>query len=199
MNDAFIMPEQLTKTCSEKLERVAWLQQLPQTVRALQRRWSLDLAAPFALGSCSWAAPAVMRSGRTAVLKLGMPHMEGEHEIDDLQFWNGDPTIELIDCDVGCNALLLEACVPGTSLRLLPESEQDVVIAALLQRLWRCPVALHPFRPLSVMTTHWANESLAESSRWLDPGLTREALRLAAELPYIQSAKMLATARALAP
>ena len=182
MSDAFIVPEQLAKTCSEKAERAAWLRTLPEMVAELQRRWSLELAAPFVKGSCAWVAPAVLHNGRPAVLKLGMPHMEGEHEIDGLRFWDGDPTIVLIDCDVEGNALLLEACVPGTSLRLLSEPEQDVVIAALLQRLWRRPVAPHPFKPLSAMTVHWTDESLAESSRWLDPGLTQEALRVFAEL-----------------
>jgi streptomycin 6-kinase len=182
MTSAFIVPEQLIKTCSEKPERAAWLQQLPETVHELQRRWSLDLAAPFAECSCAWVAPAVLHNGRPAVLKLGMPHMEGEHEIEGLRFWDGHPTVELIDCDVECNALLLEACVPGTPLRLLPEPEQDIVIVSLLHRLWRRPVAPHPFRSLSAMTAHWADESLAESSRWLDPGLTREALRVFAEL-----------------
>jgi len=182
MSGTFTVPEHLAKTCSEEPERAAWLQQLSVTVAELQRRWSLDLAAPFEKGSCAWVAPAVLRNGRPAVLKLGMPHMEGEHEIDGLRFWDGDPTVVLIDRDVECNALLLEACVPGTSLRLLPEPEQDVVIVSLLHRLWRRPVAPHPFKPLSAMTAHWMNESLAESSRWLDPGLTREALRVFAEL-----------------
>ena len=182
MSGAFIVPESLTKACIGKPERAAWLRRLPETVHELQRRWSLDLAAPFVNGSCAWVAPAVLRSGRRAVLKLGMPHMEGEHEIDGLRFWDGDPTVELIDYDVECNALLLEACVPGTSLRLLPELEQDVVIVSLLHRLWRRPVTPHPFKPLSAMTAHWMSESLAESSCWLDPGLTREALRVFAEL-----------------
>ena len=182
MSGAFIVPESLTKACSGKPERAAWLRRLPETVHELQRRWSLDLAAPFVNGSCAWVAPAVLRSGRRAVLKLGMPHMEGEREIEGLRFWDSNPTVELIDCDVERNALLLEACVPGISLRLLPEPEQDVVIVSLLHRLWRRPVAPHPFKPLSAMTAHWTDESLAESSRWLDPGLTREALRVFAEL-----------------
>jgi streptomycin 6-kinase len=182
MSGAFIVPESLTKVCSGKPERAAWLRRLPETVHELQRRWSLDLTAPFVNGSCAWVAPAVLRSGRRAVLKLGMPHMEGEREIEGLRFWDSNPTVELIDCDVERNALLLEACVPGSSLRLLPEPEQDIVIATLLHRLWRRPVAPHPFRSLSAMTAHWADESLAESSRWLDPGLTREALRRFADL-----------------
>jgi serine/threonine protein kinase len=47
--------------------------------------------------------------------------------------------------------MLLERCEPGTALRMLPEPEQDLVIARLLRRLWRSPVAPHPFRPLSAI------------------------------------------------
>ena len=32
--------------------------------------------------------------------------------------------------------MLIELCQPGTTLRDLPEPEQDVVIAGLLRRLW---------------------------------------------------------------
>lgn len=39
-----------------------------------------------------------------------------------------------------------DRCEPGTALRTLPEPEQDLVIARLLRRLWRAPVAPHPFR-----------------------------------------------------
>jgi streptomycin 6-kinase len=62
-----------------------------------------------------------------AVLKLGMPHMEATHEIDGLRFWDGKPTVRLLEADVSLNALLLERCEPGTSLRDVPEAERDVV------------------------------------------------------------------------
>jgi streptomycin 6-kinase len=78
--------------------------------------------------------------------------------------------------------MLLERCEPGSDLRTLPEPEQDVVIAGLLRRLWRKPAALHPFRPLSAMTVHWANETIADHARWPDPGLVQEGLRLFEEM-----------------
>jgi streptomycin 6-kinase len=80
-------------------------------------------------------------------------------------------------------AMLLERCEPGTALRTLPEAEQDVTIARLLRRLWRSPVASHPFRPLSAMTAHWSAETLAQAERWPDRGLVVEGLRLFKELP----------------
>ena len=104
--------------------------------------------------------------------------MEGEHEIAGLRFWNGDPTVHLLAADDDCNAMLLEACRPGTHLRALPEPEQDLIIAALLRRLWRRPAAPHPFRPLSAMITFWSSEALTQIEHWPDAGLVKEGLRL---------------------
>src|SRR6266446_2737950 len=93
--------------------------------------------------SCGFA------DGTSLILKLAMPHMEGEHEIAGLRFWNGDPAVRLIEADENLGAMLLERCEPGTTLRALPETEQDIVISGLLRRLWRVPSARHSFRPLS--------------------------------------------------
>jgi streptomycin 6-kinase len=128
--------------------------------------------------SCAWVAPVVRIGGARAVLKLGMPHMEGAHELQGLRFWDGDPTVRLLDADAGLNAMLLERCEPGTALRRLPEREQDMVIAGLLRRLWRRPTAPHAFRPLAVMTAHWADETRASASIWPDKALVEDGLRL---------------------
>jgi streptomycin 6-kinase len=84
--------------------------------------------------------------------------------------------------------MLLERCEPGTALRDLPEPEQDVVVGGLLRRLWRTPVAPHPFRPLSAMTAHWAQETIAAADRWpADRGLIQEGLHLLKVLPRSSS------------
>lgn len=187
--------EQLAAACRGRPERRAWLERLPDVIRELQDKWSLSLGAPFNgnEASCAWVAPAVRRDGTRAVLKLGMPHMEGEHEIQALRFWNGDPTVRLLEADDDLNAMLLERCEPGTALRHLPEPEQDVILAGLLRRLWRVPAAPHLFRPLSAMTAHWANETIADSARWPDAGLVQEGLRLFEELPSTSPTDVLLT------
>ena len=111
-----------------------------------------------------------------------MPHMEGEHELFGLRFWDGDPTVRLLEGDEDLGAMLLERCEPGTALRAMAEPEQDCVIAELLGRLWRSPSTTYPFRDLSVLTEYWSDETLANVSRWLDGGLVREGLRLFREL-----------------
>ena len=111
-----------------------------------------------------------------------MPHMEGEDEAEGLRFWDGDPTVRLLEADEESGAMLLERCEPGTWLRSLPEEEQDVVIADLLRRMWRVPALPHPFRPLTEMIGLWVHESLANEARWPDPGLVRDGLRRFEEL-----------------
>jgi len=139
---------------------------------------------PFDLEvSCAWVAPAKRADNGSAILKLGMPHMEGLHEIAGLRFWNGNPTVRLLEADEGLGAMLLERCEPGSTLRCLSEPEQDSVIAGLLHRLWRSPPALHPFRPLSTMTTFWSSHTLLDAARWPDSGLVRAGLQLFRELP----------------
>ena len=183
---SLIVPEQLVANCGKSLERRAWLGRLPALVRELERRWSLTLGAPFdgPEVSASWVAPVRRADGSSAVLKLGMPHMEADHEIDGLRFWDGDPTVRLLDADDTAGAMLLERCEPGTSLRTLPEVEQDVVIAGLLRRLWRAPVAGYPFRPLADMVDAWIEETRSDEARWPDPGLVLEGLQLFEELAH---------------
>lgn len=189
----FVLPSRLVASCDNVPDRVAWLSVLQDTVHDLERRWSLIVGLPFDGddGSCAWVAPATLATGAPAVLKLGMPHMEAEHEIAGLRFWDGNPTVRLLDADDNLRAMLLERCEPGTSLRSLAETEQDEIIAPLLRRLWRAPEADDPFRPLSVMTAYWSQETLAQEAHWRDPGLVREGLRLLRDLPHSATERVL--------
>jgi streptomycin 6-kinase len=165
------------------MEGIDWLAQLPSAILDLQQRWSLTLGPPVEEeASCSWVAPCLRRDGTAAVLKLGLPHMEAQHELDGLLFWAGDPTVLVFESNVELNAMLLEQCVPGTTLRRYPEHEQDLVIAGLLRKLWRVPAHAHPFRPLSEMIAKWIQESLEEADRWPDAGIAQEGLHILREL-----------------
>lgn len=182
---ALIIPDSLAASCRHTPETAAWLERLPSAVRGLERRWSLTVQAPFdhEEASASWVAPVIVAGGSSAILKLGMPHMEAEHELHGLRFWNGIPTVRLLDGDEVLNALLLERCTPGTTLRAEPEAEQDLVIAELLRLLWRVPDEPHPFRPLSRMLSHWSDEALESRHSRPDSGLVEEGLRLYDSLP----------------
>jgi streptomycin 6-kinase len=158
----------------------------------LAERWSLTIHDVDAAGS--YVAYATRSDGSDAVLKIAMPHMEGEHEIQGLLLWNGDPSVHVLEHDVAMSAMLLERCMPGTPLRSLAEPEQDEILAALLKRMWRMPPDPHPFRPLAAMLEHWSAEAIADRARWRDAALVEEGLRLFRELPLTTSrAALLAT------
>lgn len=183
-----IIPAQLAAYCQKTPERKAWLANLPRLLDALLVRWSLRLDSPFPHeGTCSWVAPVLRADGGPAILKLGMPHMEGEHEIEGLRFWSGRSMVRLLEADEDSGAMLLERCVPGTSLRAQPEREQDEIIASILKRIWesttQTPIP-HGFRPLSQMIDYWSQETLAQQRFWPDAGLVTEGLRILNELAW---------------
>ena len=181
------IPSSLAANCLTAPERAAWLDRLPEVLRRLEHLWALTPDAPLDSEepTCSYVTAVRAANGMRAVLKIAMPHMEGEQEIQGLRFWDGDPTARLLEFDDELNAMLLERCEPGTPLRALAEDEQDVVISGLLRRLWRQPPKPHPFRPLSTLTKYWANETLSQIDQLpdIDTGLVREGLQLFEELP----------------
>ncbi len=178
MNDIPI-PERIATNCRQTVDGAAWLDGLPRAIADLKQRWSLTLGSPFEEeASCSWVAPCVRQDGTPAVLKLGLPHMAAANEIDGLLFWDGDPTVFVLEADLELNAMLLERCEPGTTLRERPENEQDQVIARLLKRLWRALPEAHPFRPLSEMIAAWVKESVEQADRLPDVGLAKEGLHI---------------------
>jgi streptomycin 6-kinase len=182
MADSLVIPSHLTKVCAGHPERERWLADLPTSLEECRRRWSLELGKPYEFGICSRVFPATLPDGAPAALKMAMPHMEGADEGAALRFWNGDGTVRLLDADESRHALLLERCEPGTSLRSVPEPEQDVIVAGLLRRLWRAPSAPHPFRHLSVMVRFWSDETRRDEARWPDRGLVEAGLALMEEL-----------------
>jgi streptomycin 6-kinase len=183
MDSSFPIPPRLKLSCQANPDRALWLEELPSVTRRLSERWALSLSDPFApSGACSWVAPATRANGERVVLKIGMPHMEAEHEIDGLRFWAGEPTVRLLEADDDEDAMVLEYCDPGVALRLESVEEQDRILAQLLHQLWRSPPAPHPFRHLSAMTSHWCEETSADCGRWPDVGLVREGIRVFEEL-----------------
>lgn len=181
------IPDHLAAACNRSPERRAWLERLPEAARGLMERWELQTDHLFSKteGSCSWIIPVLHRDGSPAVLKLGMPHMEAEQEIDGLRFLDGEPTVRLFEADHTLNAMLLERCRPGTALRALPEPEQDQILAGLLRRFRRghSPSrSLLSFRHLSTMLDYWSRETVAAEASWPDPEPVREGLRLFREL-----------------
>jgi streptomycin 6-kinase len=131
-----------------------WLERLPQLAAECAERWGLELGAPFEGGNISLVVPA-----GDVVLKINFPEEESEHEADALLLWAGDGAVRLLAHDPVRRALLLERCVPGTTLWELPdESKANGIAVGLLRRLWRAPPEGHPFRLLEHEAARWAEQ-----------------------------------------
>jgi len=182
-----IIPPQLSANCNKTPERHTWLGNLPALVQKLKERWSLQVGPPFEHGTCSWVAPVLRSDGTPAVLKLGMPHMEGRDEIEGLRVWNAGATVRLFEADDRHRAMLIERCLPGTVLRSEPEPTQDVIITTLLRRLWKVPSpasGLEHFRHLSALVELWGLETLAQRSSWPDAALVEDGMQVMRQLAH---------------
>ena len=198
----FPVPEYLDQTAAGQPAVREWLGCLPQIVDGLASRWSLSVGEPFQPGGqCSWTAPATDASGTTLVLKVAFrfPGAEERDEAAGLRAWDGNGAVRLhavCDCQ-SSYGLLLERSVPGVPLsQVLPEPDQDVVVAGLLRRLWSQPHQDYPFRPLAEMCDAWAAEFEAEyaaapAAVRVDAGLAREGITLFRELPGSASSQAL--------
>jgi streptomycin 6-kinase len=178
------LPQRLVEAAQGSAEGQAWLARLPAERERLAQRWSLSFEREGGghTATCSHVAFVRRSDGTPAVLKIGLPHFEAEHEQQGLRFWDGDPMVRLLDADAASGALLLERCEPGSPLSEAPEPEQDRVIAGLLRRLWRAPPPAHPFRPLSAMVRYWADEALRRPQAWPDPAFIHAGTQRLIEL-----------------
>jgi streptomycin 6-kinase len=144
-----------------------WLERLPSLVEACAAEWSLRVGEPFDYAFASLAMPVTCADGTRAVLKVQFPDREGEHEAAALERWKGDGAVRLLAHEPGRRALLLERCVPGTSLaRIEPDAALDVAID-LLPRLW-VPAAA-PFPSLAEEAASWSAELSEGWHRWEEP------------------------------
>ena len=134
----------------------AWLETVPEKLRACINRWTLSLGEPYTGCHVSWTCPATTASGAPVVLKLQCPHDESSHEAEALRQWNGAGAVRLLDFDPEMHALLLERCQPGDHLSSRPGSQALQAILALLPQLW-IPAA-EPFTSLPDEAAAWHEE-----------------------------------------
>jgi streptomycin 6-kinase len=191
---AFPVPQYLAETAARESAVARWMASLPHVVAEFADRWSLRLGVPFEPGGqCSWTAPATGAGGVDLVLKVAFRFGGGEErdEVAGLRCWDGNGVVRLNAASDSESeyVLLLERCTPGTPLgEVVPEPEQDVIVARLLRRLWAQSYAGYPFRPLTQMCAAWADQFEAEyagagTADRLDPGVARAGIALFRELP----------------
>jgi streptomycin 6-kinase len=118
-----------------------WLDRLPGLVVAVAEEWELRLEGPLWHGFCSLVAPVRTGGGRgvPAVLKVGLPDDESEHEHVALQRWRGRGAVRLLRADPGRRALLLER-LDRTDLTDHWDEEACEIVARLYRTLHVAPM-----------------------------------------------------------
>jgi streptomycin 6-kinase len=111
----------------------AWLDGVPRTTRDLLDEWELTVDGDPVHGHTALVVP-VRAGGLDAVLKVGWPHGEGQHEILGLQHWHGRGAVRLVRADPRRNAMLLERLHPQ-DLTGLGDVEACEIVGSLYGRL----------------------------------------------------------------
>jgi streptomycin 6-kinase len=138
--------------------------------------WELTADGAPVSGHAALVVPVRTSSGRPAVLKVGRPHEQSEHEHLALQHWHGRGAVQLLRADPRRHALLLER-LHREDLGDLWDVEACEVVGALYARL-HIP-AVPQLRTLTSYAGQWATE-LVDLPR--DAPLPRRLVEQAAAL-----------------
>ncbi len=157
-----------------------WVRTLACEAERLIGLWALSLDGEPTHGHCSVVIPVRTGTGDAAMLKIGFPDQESEHEHLALRRWGGHGAVRLLRADPHRHALLLER-LPGGDLSAVAEDRACLVVAGLYRRL-HVP-AMPALRPLSAFVERWTAD-LAVLPR-AAPGprrLVEQAVALGGEL-----------------
>jgi Aminoglycoside/hydroxyurea antibiotic resistance kinase len=113
---------------------LAWVDELPKVAQSQLAEWELTPDGEPAHGFASIVLPVRASGGAPAVLKIGFPDVESEHEHLALRRWGGDGAVRLLRAEPRRRAMLLER-LHRRDLNELWDVEACEVIAGLYQRI----------------------------------------------------------------
>ncbi|WP_183099896.1 aminoglycoside phosphotransferase family protein [Nocardioides pelophilus] len=185
------IPPGLDRQRSLGPEWAAWLDRLPGLVGDVVDGWELQLDGPLWHGFCSLVAPVHTPAGAEAVLKIGLPDDESEHEHLALQRWRGRGVVRLLRADPARRALLLErldrvdlsdpARQRGETRPSIGDQEACEIVAGLYPRLHVPPMP--QLREQASYVRRWAAAVERDADAVPVPRrLVEQALALAGDL-----------------
>jgi streptomycin 6-kinase len=159
-------------------EADAWLDALPDLLRDVRDRWSLQLEQPAnSDGTCLQVDVAL--AGEPASLEVTYPDGWWTETTHALASWNGEATLRLLEHDPR-GARLLEPHEPGTALRAEPDERVSLREATdVCDRLWIPDPG--GITPVAAEVRAWASTLEARHIRVGRP-FERELVRSAVDL-----------------
>lgn len=134
------------------------LSTIAPTLREFTARWRLVPDGDVVSGTCSLVLPVRTDEGVAAVLKVGFPDEESEHEHIALRRWAGGGAVRLLAAEPHHRALLLER-LSARDLSAVPDDEACRIVAGLYSAI-HVP-ALPQLRSLSSFVARWNTELAA--------------------------------------
>jgi streptomycin 6-kinase len=120
-----------------------FLRELPERLAGVAARWRLALGEPLPIGIGGYLVAARTAEGADAVLKLSPTGGEQDRanalEAWALERWYGEGAVALLRADHVAGALLLERCVPGTTIDVLGDDDMVRSGCAVALALHRAP------------------------------------------------------------
>jgi streptomycin 6-kinase len=172
-----------------------WIAAFPALVERLREQWDIvEIGETFPYVGYAWVAPAVLRDGTQAVLKLAPPDKEYATEYEAMRIYAGNGAARLIAGEPDAVALLIERLLPGTSLAEVEDDVEATAIAGLaMKRLFRPLPADHPFPTVERWGQGFARIRAAQGGTpgGFPPDLFEPAERIYADLAASQAAPVL--------
>lgn len=105
-----------TAICGQKGRH--WLNELPELIKGLESRWSIQAGDPFEGIEYNYVARATLAEGTPAVMKIGIPQEQVEifGEAKYLRTMDGRRCVRLLAEDREEQAILIERVLPGGDL-----------------------------------------------------------------------------------
>ncbi len=128
------LPAGVQRFAGRGAEWADFVDRLPGLARDLCEEWLLTRDGAATHGFCALVLPVRTAGGRPAMLKLGFPDDESEHEHLALQHWHGRGAVQLLRADPRRRALLLER-LHREDLAQLWDLEACEVVGGLYPRL----------------------------------------------------------------
>ncbi len=133
----------------------AWREQATGRADSYLQQWALRADGPAQQGSRSLVIPVRTSENVLAVLKVGRPDRDTEHEHLVLRRWGGEGAVRLLRADPHHRAVLLERLHPR-DLTTSWDVEACEVVASLYRRL-HVP-AMPQLRSLATVVRDWVRE-----------------------------------------
>lgn len=146
------MPDAVLAMANRGPQWQGWVDGLPRLLQAQLAEWDILPQGAPTHGSCSIVVPVATRDGVSAMLKVGFPDQESEHEHLALRRWSGQGAVRLLRAEPHRRAMLLEQLLPR-NLNELWDVEACEIVATLYGRI-HVP-ALPQLRSLTDSVERW--------------------------------------------